>query len=438
MSPIDMVAVRRDLHRHPEPAFTEVRTACIVLEHLRRLSCAVRTGRDAMRIEGVTDYPPYAARAAAAAEAVARGASRADAEHFAAHGTAIVAQFQGNRPGPAWGLRFDMDALPLTESTDPAHAPTEHGFRSAREGFMHACGHDGHVAIGLAFAQQLDAGDFPGSVRLFFQPAEEGSRGAKTMLAADVADGVDTMVTLHLGLDVPLGMVVPGVVGSFATTKLRATFHGAASHASTAPQRGRNAIVAAASAVLNIMAIPRWSSADTRGNVGTFHAGDTVNIVPALAEITAEARSTDTAVCAEITERISTIAAGAGAMHGVDVSVTETGQAPALRSDRRLINAVSTAVVACLGNDALLPPTVMGGSDDASLFIETVRAQRGAGVYFIVGADNPNPHHSSAFDIDERSLQIALDVISRLIELPAPTAHRGDGTGSENLVTSPY
>ncbi|MDQ2789281.1 MAG: amidohydrolase [Actinomycetota bacterium] len=425
MSPINIVAVRRDLHRYPEPAFTEVRTACIVLEHLRRLSCSVRTGRDAMRVEGVADYPSEGVRAAAVAEAVALGARRTDAEHFATHGTAIVAQFDGNRPGPAWGLRFDMDALPLTESTHPAHAPETHGFRSARAGFMHACGHDGHVAIGLAFAERLAAGDFPGSARLFFQPAEEGSRGAKAMLAASVADGVDTMVTLHLGLDVPLGTVVPGVVGSFATTKLRATFQGAASHASIAPQRGRNAMVAAASAVLNIMAIPRWAGSDTRVNVGTFHAGDTVNIVPALAEITAEARSTDTGVCAEITKRITTIATGAGAMHGVNVSVTQTGQAPALRSDRRLINNVSTAVVATLGNDALLQPTLMGGSDDASLFIETVRAQGGAGVYFIVGADNPSPHHSPAFDIDERSLQIALDVLSRLVTVPAPTTPRG-------------
>jgi aminobenzoyl-glutamate utilization protein A len=423
MSPIDIVAVRRNLHQHPEAAFTEVRTACVVLEHLRRLSCSVRTGRDAMRIEGVSDYPSQGARTAAVAEAVALGASNADAEHFATHGTAIVAQFQGNRPGPAWGFRFDMDALPLTESTDPSHAPATHGFRSAREGFMHACGHDGHVAIGLAFAERLAAGDFPGSARLFFQPAEEGSRGAKAMLAADVADGVDTMVTLHLGLDVPLGKVVPGVVGSFATTKLRATFHGAASHASIAPQRGRNAMVAAASAVLNIMAIPRWAGADTRINVGTFHAGDTVNIVPAHAEITAEARSTDTAVCTEITQRITTIATGAGAMHGVEVSVTETGQAPALRSDRRLIDDVSTSVVASLGNDAVLEPTLMGGSDDAGLFIQAVQAQGGTGVYFIVGADNPSPHHSPEFDIDEQSLQIALDVISRLVELP-PTAPR--------------
>lgn len=193
-------------------------------------------------------------------------------------------------------------------------------------------------------------------------------------------------------------------------------------------------MVAAASAVLNIMAIPRWAGADTRVNVGTFHAGDTVNIVPALAEITAEARSTDTGVCAEITHRITTIVTGAGAMHGVEVSVTETGQAPALRCDRRLIDDVSASVMASLGNDAVLEPTVMGGSDDAGLFITAVQDQGGAGVYFIVGADNPSPHHSPAFDIDERSLQIALDVISHLIEVPAPTTPAGGDTG---CTTSP-
>ena len=178
---------------------------------------------------------------------------------------------------------------------------------------MHACGHDGHVAIGLALAERLKQNpDFAGTVRFLFQPAEEGGRGARAMLNAGALEGVDRFVALHLGLDLPLGHVVGGAVGAFATTKLRARFTGVASHAAAAPQDGRNALAAAAAGTLAVLGQPRWSTTDTRVNVGTLRAGDGVNIIPAWAELTAETRALDADVQTELSARVVSGARGCG------------------------------------------------------------------------------------------------------------------------------
>ncbi len=217
--------------------------------------------------------------------------------------TAVVAELAGDRPGPTVALRFDMDALPLVESADPRHFPTANGFRSAYEGVMHACGHDGHVAIGIALAGLLADRRFPGRVRLLFQPAEEGVRGARAMAAAGAVDGVDVFYATHLGMGLPVAAVAAATTGRFATGKFVARFTGRAAHASGSPESGRNALIAAATAALNVQALPRFAAADTRVNVGRLVAGTAANIVPAQAELAFEVRSTDSAVLAELARR---------------------------------------------------------------------------------------------------------------------------------------
>jgi aminobenzoyl-glutamate utilization protein A len=414
----ELVAVRRDLHRHAEPAFLEIRTSTIVVTRLRALGIEPRTGRNAMRIGAVTDYPSVDQRHRFAVRAVAAGADAALAEFAAAHGTAVVAEIEGGLPGPTWALRFDMDALPLTESDEPAHVPAAAAFRCG-DGFMHACGHDGHTAIGLALAERLvDDRGFPGRVRLLFQPAEEGGRGAASMLAAGVADRVDRFVALHLGLDLPTGLVAGGVEGMLATTKLRAAFTGSAAHAALSPQEGRNALLGAAGAALAVMALPRYSTADTRINVGTLHSGDNVNIVPAWAEMTLEARSTDSAVCEDLTERIESRLHGAAAMHDLELELHRTGGSTTMRCDPPLVDAVGRITADLFGSSAVRPLWQMNGSDDASLFACAVQENGGMATYIVVGADNRAPHHHPSFDIDETAMAVALDVLDKLIRTP--------------------
>ncbi len=411
---LDAITLRREFHRHPETAFRELRTAARVAETLSELGVQPRLGEGVMRVEGVVDYPSDEQLDESAARAVSTGADEGWVTRARESGSALVADVAGSRPGPVWALRFDTDALPIGESTGAAHAPVAGGFASTFAGSMHACGHDGHVAIGLSLAERLRRDDdFAGTVRFLFQPAEEGGRGARSMIAAGAVSDVDRFVALHLGLDHPLNHVVGGAVGAFATTKLRARFTGVASHAAAAPQEGRNALAAAAAGLLAVLSQPRWSTSDTRVNVGTLHGGDNVNIIPSWAELTAETRALDADVQAELSKRVVAALEGAARTYDCSVDVLETGGSTTMASDEPLAASLSQIAVGLGGTGETFGP--MAGSDDASLFLADVQKRGGSGTYVIVGADNPAPHHNPAFDVDERSLGFSIDLLDQLI-----------------------
>jgi aminobenzoyl-glutamate utilization protein A len=411
---IDLVALRRELHSYPEPAFLEIRTAARIAVELAALGADPIVGAEAIRLDAVADYPAADALDAAAEQAVQTGADSQWVRRIRDGGTAVVTDIAGRRPGPRWALRFDIDGLAIAEAAQDAHLPHRLGFASHWPGRMHACGHDGHAAIGIGLAARLLANrDFPGSVRLLFQPAEEGGRGAAAMLDAGVVDGVDRFAAIHLGLDLPSREVIGGVVGGFATDKLHVRIQGASAHASLAPQRGCNALAAAAMASLGILGQPRWSTAPTRVNVGRLSAGDAVNVIPGWADMLVEVRSTDEVTQGELTDAVGRMVDGSAAAYGCTAQVERTGGSTVLRSDDGLAEAV-VAQARALGADAVTHGP-FHASDDASLLMRAVQAQGGTATYAAVGADNPAPHHSSLFDIDESALPFAVDLLDRLI-----------------------
>jgi len=421
---LDVVDLRREFHRHPETAFREIRTAARVAEVLTELGVEPRLGAQVMSTDDVVDYPTPEQLDASADRAASTGADATWVSRVRESGTALVADITGARPGPVWALRCDTDALPITESDEESHVPTAAGFASDFPGTMHACGHDGHTAIGLALAERLRRDpDFPGTVRLVFQPAEEGGRGARSMLAAGGMSDVDRFLALHLGLDHPACHVVGGAVGAFATTKLRARFTGVASHAAAAPQQGRNALAAAATASLAVLGQPRWSTTDTRVNVGTLHAGDNVNIVPAWAELTAETRALDADVQNQLTSNVVRALRGAADTYGCEVDVVETGGSTTMSSDEELAEAVRRTAEELGGTAQTFGP--MAGSDDASLFMADVQSRGGSATYMIVGGANPAPHHNPAFDIDERALGFSVDLLEALLRRQEVTSTAG-------------
>lgn len=417
---LNVTTLRREFHQHPETAFREIRTSARIAQVLTEIGVEPRVGERVIATENVVDYPTEEQLDDSADRAVKTGADATWVNRVRASGAAVVADIVGTRPGPVWALRFDTDALAITESTSSSHFPTAHGFASAFGGAMHACGHDGHVAIGLALAERLKSDpDFAGTVRFLFQPAEEGGRGARSMLQAGVVADVDKFLALHLGLDQPLRHVVGGAVGAFATTKLRARFTGVASHAAAAPQEGRNALAAAAAGTLAVLAQPRWSTTDTRVNVGTLHAGDGVNIIPAWAELTAETRALDAGVQAELSTRVTAALEGAARTYGCDVAVLETGGSTTMESDEELAEQAQRAAVELGGTAQTFGP--MAGSDDASLFMADVQQRGGRATYVLVGADNPAPHHNPAFDIAEESLEFSVALLETILrEAPRP------------------
>ncbi|WP_298251859.1 amidohydrolase [uncultured Arthrobacter sp.] len=414
MQPETIIALRRRFHAHAEPGFLEYRTASVVLAELRSMGVRATTGAAAIAVDRIAVPPTRVEMDTWGARAVDAGTPPDDVAYFQEHGTAIIAELEGNRPGPTWGLRVDIDALPVDEETGDGHAPAAGGFRSTT-GYMHACGHDGHAAIGLALAERLRDGDFPGTVRIMFQPAEEGVRGAQPMIDAGVTRGVDRMLAVHLGGDLPTGAVVGGVTDAMATTKWTARFEGEAAHAAAAPEKGRHALAAAAQATLAILGLTRFAEADTRVNVGTFHADGSANIIPALATITYETRSTSNAVLEDLNLRAENAVQGAARMYGVEASTTVYGRAAVSQPDEALLAEVARAAgdVAAISEFTPSGPSG-GGSDDAHLLIREVQEAGGLGTYIFVGASNPAPHHHRRFDVDEDALVIAVDLLEGL------------------------
>jgi aminobenzoyl-glutamate utilization protein A len=407
-------AFRRELHRNPEPAFVEFGTAARVEAAIEGLPVTVLTGRDAQHLEPVVNFPSPSTMDEWEARAIASGVPAERARYFRRNGTALVVDLEGNRPGPRWGLRVDIDALPMRESTDPTHFPAAHGFASVNPA-MHACGHDTHATMGVGLLHRLADHDFPGSLRILFQPAEEGVRGAQTMLDAGVADGIDRMLAVHVAGDTPLGTVVGSFTGGMATRKLKVDFTGKASHAAGTPEAGRNALLAAAMSALAIMAIPRFGSVDTRLNVGTLVAGDGVNIVPSTATMTCEARATVDATVDELVDRVRSIVEGSALAQGVAVTLALMGQSATVRPDDELVDLIVETAKARSAVEAVERTRSLAGSDDANLLIRHVQQRGGQGAYVMVGASSPGPHHSATFDVDERAIPLGMDVLESLI-----------------------
>ncbi|MHB8618766.1 MAG: amidohydrolase [Chloroflexota bacterium] len=410
---VDVVALRRDFHRHAELGIEEFWTASRVIGELRRLGYTVRFGAEAQDAQARRGVPPPDELAAARDRAIGEGADAALVKAMDGGLTAVVATLGGGKPGPVVGFRFDMDALPVEESADPEHLPALHGFASQHRGAMHACGHDGHTAIGLALAERLAGRDLDGTLVLIFQPAEEGSRGARSMVARGVVDGIDRLFCMHLGTGAPTGEVCGGSHDHFATSKLRVRFTGLATHAG-APEKGRNALLGAATALLNIHALPRFSTSDTRVNVGLLEGGTASNIIARNAHMVVETRARVADVNQELERRVRQIVAGAAAMHDLDHEVTLVGEASTIRCDEELVDVVLDEARHVPGFTSFQRSHVAIGSEDASLLMQRVQERGGKATYMVVGSTTAAPHHSDLFDIDEAALPLAVGLLERV------------------------
>jgi aminobenzoyl-glutamate utilization protein A len=327
--------------------------------------------------------------------------------------TGVVGTLHHGR-GPTVGLRFDMDAVEMTESRDPVHRPAHEGFASVNGGVMHACGHDGHTAIGLGIAEVLATlkHRLRGAVKLVFQPAEEGVRGAKAMVSAGVVDNVDYMLGLHLYSGWPMGDLVAGRSGYLTTTKFDAIITGAPSHAGGRPHEGKNALLAAATAVLNLHAIPRHREGATRINVGRLTAGTGRNVTCPQAHLVAETRGTTAELNDYMFNHAKTILETAAAMHGCGLEIKAMGSAQSADSDLALAERVEQ-VARALGGFSSRSEREGGGSEDYTYMMRRVQQQGGQATHIGLGADLGGwGHHSSEFDIDERALIVATKLLS--------------------------
>lgn len=413
-----LIPFRRDLHRHPEVGWTEYRTTYKVARELEDLGYDIAVGRDALDSEsrlGVPDGETLSRH-----EERARGAgvpenwmSRLEGGH-----TGLVARLDTGRPGPHVALRFDIDALPVHESDDADHRPKALGFRSENEGVMHACGHDGHAAIGMgvaAFLRRFE-GDLGGRFTLLFQPSEEGSRGARAMAEKGWLDDADYFFAGHLGTSVnDLGVVAATTVGFLPTTKMDVRFRGRAAHAGLEPQEGRNALLAAATAALHLHAIPRHGEGETRINVGTLSAGTGRNVVPDRAEMQIETRGATEALDAYVADQARRTVGASAEMHGVEAEVEVVGRGVGAACDPVWRNLIGEACKGAGFVRCVVPEASIGGSEDATIMMERVQRRGGKATYVLFGSPLAAGHHNPAFDWDEDALLVAVEATARVI-----------------------
>ena len=415
-----LVALRRELHRTPEIGWSEFVTTARVIGLLRDYGFDVLAGPRAIARDHTLGREP-AIVAAGLAYARGRGVDEAllaEMEEL----TGCVGIWRTGRPGPVLALRFDIDCVNVEESTAPEHLPAAQGFASERAGLMHACGHDGHTAIGLTVARWIaeHAGDLGGTIKLLFQPAEEGVRGAAAMAAAGVVDDVDVFVGAHLAMMAPTGEIVTAPRGFLCTTKLDLGFHGKPAHAGVEPQLGRNALAAAAHAVTQLLGISRHGGGMTRINVGEMRAGEGRNVIPVHAELKLEVRGETAEINQYMVDQVGAIAEGVAKSFGVAFEIEKMGEAVDLVNDPALVDVIAEVAASVPGVAKVTAAANFGGSEDATILARRVQARGGQAAYFVIGSHRPAGHHQAEFDIDEASLPIGFELFKGLLLRLAP------------------
>jgi len=368
--------LRRDFHRHPELGFREVRTAGIVAQELNKLGLEVKTG-------------------------IAE--------------TGVVALLEGSRSGPVRTVRFDMDALPIQEENKVEYA-------SQVPGVMHACGHDGHTAVGLTVARLLHdhVEELSGTVKFIFQPAEEGLGGAERMIAEGILDNPATeqIYGLHVWNEKPVGWlgISPGPVmaaGEIFDVQITGRGgHGALPHQTVDPVLASAQVISALQSVVSRNISPLSSAVIS---VTSLHAGEAFNVVPPSAHLKGTIRTFESQERALVMERFEALVQGVGEAMGCKVDIKITPLTPAV------VNHPAIAMHVQLVAADVLPDfevdsnyRSMVSEDMAYLMSNT------PGCFFFIGSANPQKglavaHHHPCFDIDETVLPYAAGLMASVI-----------------------
>jgi len=359
-------SLRRDFHMHPELGFKEIRTAGIVAKELTNLGLEVHTG-------------------------IAE--------------TGVVALLEGAKPGPVILARFDMDALPILEETGATYA-------SQNPGVMHACGHDGHTAIGLTVAKMLHAHrqELAGAVKFVFQPAEEGLGGAEGMVAAGILEDPkpDQALALHLWNEKPFGWlgVAPGPAMAGAELfkiKVRGKGgHGAVPHLAADPVLVAAQIVTALQSIV-ARNVPPLKAAVV--SVCTIHGGEAFNVIPQAVEMAGTIRTFEPEVREKVLERFEVIVYGLAETMGCRAEVDLQRLTPAVINQPESAARIAEVARKIFPEAAIdTGDYITMGSEDFAFIMEKV-----PGCFFFIGSANKEKgldagHHHPRFDFDERAL----------------------------------
>ena len=413
----ELVAIRRDLHSYPESAWTEFRTTVKIIETLTAMGVKVTYGPSIHSAKDMYGKPSDKYIAACEKRAIEETGREDLISAMSGGFTGCVAEIDFEKPGPTVAFRVDIDCNDVAECTEADHLPVAEGFVSKHDNLMHACGHDGHAAIGigaiklmLAYKDQLC-----GKAVVIFQPAEEGLRGAKSITESGVLEGIDYIIGAHLGLKLTnTGSVAVGTYGFLASTKFDACFKGKASHAGVSPEDGHNALAAAATATLNLLAIPRHSAGSSRINIGTLNAGTGRNVIPEYAEMTVETRGFTSDINEYMFEKADRVCKAAADMYECEYTSKFMGAAGSGVCDKELVDNISAAISELEGVTEVIESMDFGGGEDFTTMMAKVQANGGKATEMIIGTPRKAAHHNGRFDIDEASISLGAQIFAKI------------------------
>ncbi len=392
-----MRETRRYLHMNPELSLDENNTSRFVSGHLRELGVTHKTGvggdgrslfmdATALKAAGITPGPTTG-------------------------GTGILAIIEGRKPGKTVLLRADMDALPIDEQNDVP-------YKSTKPGVMHACGHDVHTTVLMGVAEVLNGlrDQFDGTVKLMFQPAEEGPGGAVAMLNDKILENpkVDAALALHVGVGMRAGQIaVRSGAAHAAADTVKIIVNGVGGHAAR-PHAAVDTMLVSAHILIALQTIVAREVDPFEPAVvtfGTLHGGTANNIIPARAEMTGTVRTHSPAVRDLIEKRIGEIASGVAAALRAEAEVIYLRGYPSMRNDEALTELVREAATEVIGaNNVLEREPSMAGEDLAFV------AERVPTCMFGLGVSDPSrgiiyPPHHPRFDADEDALATGVKVM---------------------------
>ncbi|VEG71708.1 aminobenzoyl-glutamate utilization protein A [[Pasteurella] aerogenes] len=407
---------RREFHRFPEIGWSEFWTTSRIADYLEEMGFDILLGKQIIHPDFVRGRQQKVVEKGLQ-NAIAYGAKTKWLDKMDGY-TGCVAILDSGKPGKTLALRFDIDCVNVTETTDPQHLPNQLDFRSVNDGFMHACGHDAHITIGLGTALWLSQNKdkFSGKVKIVFQPAEEGVRGAAAIAASGVIDDADYFASSHISFCADSGTVIANPKNFLSTTKIDIRYQGKPAHAGAAPHLGRNALLAAAHAVTQLHGIARHGDGMTRINVGVLTAGEGRNVIPASAQIQLEVRGENKAINQYMVDQVMQIAQGVATSFDVSYETEIMGEAVDMNNDAQLIDLVSEIALAQPEVQQIQAEYAFNASEDATILGRRVQEQGGKAIYFILGADRTAGHHQAEFDFDENQLLTGVNIYTQLVQ----------------------
>ena len=407
----DCIRIRRDLHMYPETGWTEFRTTAKVLEYLETEDFQAKLGTDIISPEHVMAYPEPEELTAHRFRAISQGADRSIIRRMEEKGGYTGAMFtvEGEEDGPTVILRFDMDCMGVDEPEDNEHYPYAMEFASKNTGLMHACGHDAHTAMGMVLTRILQENRhlLKGRVKVIFQPAEEGVKGAYAMAQKGIADDGDFALGIHIYPSAGTYTALAGTqTGLYATRKWDVNLTGRTAHAGGAPQEGNHAILAAVSAISSMNGFLQDGRGVGRLNVGTIEGGTARNVIPGYCSFQAESRGSETVVEERIFQKAEGCVKAAAEMFGCEYEIKTTGMSPAGGGNEALAAEIAAAAAELVPEFEKTSPVQVntGTADDFCFFMERVHARGGKACYMALQTPLAAGLHNSYYDFDESVL----------------------------------